>query len=420
MPESCPECGGNLLAVEDTTPWCGRCEWNLDTFPPVNGIWARRLVVGLDRRAGFRAGRALAALGEHEISRRATVGFVALVVVSALLTIGLLATAGVGVWLVVTGGLLPPILLGLALIGLAATLRPRLGSRKRAVANGWIVPADSAVSALVGRVADATDAPRPHVIVADLDWNAAVAVVGLRRTRVLRLGVPLLLALDEQQQVAVIGHELGHLKHDDSLRALATMPALTVFGRLARLTTLPPGDAADRGLAGVLALIFSVLQLVMGALSWLFWTLHLGLHLIGAAERRRTETHADLISARAAGHRAALESLDVLALLETRMKGLLHPNVADGRAAAEWRDLLTHARARAAGDVEALRQLTIRDAASMLASHPAPGRRHQWLRARPHLDPLVTVTPLEAETLRAELAPYAEPLLRRIREAHGL
>ena len=138
-------------------------------------------------------------------------------------------------WLVVTGGLLPPILLGLALTGLAATLRPRLGSHKQAVAGGWVLPADSAVSALVARIAEVTGAPRPHVIVVDLDWNASVEVVGLRRTRVLRLGVPLLLALDEQQQVAVIGHELGHLKHDDSLRALATMPALTVFWAAGRV-----------------------------------------------------------------------------------------------------------------------------------------------------------------------------------------
>lgn len=420
MQNVCPECAGDLIVVEGAAPWCGRCEWNLDAFPPVDGGWAVRAVARLDRRAGFRAGRALAALGESEISRRATGGFVVLVAVSVLLTAGLLATAGIGVWLIATGRLLPPILLGIALIGLAVMLRPRLGSLKRAVDGGWTLREDSAVSALVGRIVDATGAPRPHVIVVDLDWNASAAVVGLRRTRVLRLGVPLLLALNEQHQVAVIGHELGHLKHDDSLRRLMTMPARTVFGRLAGLTTLPPGsNAVDRGLGGVLALLWSVVQLVMGILSWLFWTLHLGLHLIGAAEQRRAETYADLIAARAAGHRAALESLDVLAL-ESRLSGLLHPNVTDGRAAAEWRNLLAGAREGAAGDVEALRQLTIREHASMLASHPAPGRRHQWLRARPHLDPGVTVTPLEAEKLRAELAPYAEPLCKRVREAHGL
>lgn len=143
------------------------------------------------------------------------------------------------------------------------------------------------------------------------------------------------------------------------------------------------------------------------------------LHLIDAAERRRAETYADVISARAAGHRAALESLDVITL-GSRLRGMLHPNATGGRAAAEWRDLMARARDRAAGDVEALRQLTIRDTASMFASHPAPGRRHQWLRARPYLDAAVTVTPVEAERLRAEPAPYAEPLLKRLREAHGL
>jgi heat shock protein HtpX len=416
---ACPECAGDLTVVEGTAPWCGRCEWNLDAFAPVDGGWAARAVARLDRRAGFRSGRALAARDENAVSRRVTAGFVVLVGVSVLLLAALLVTAGIGVRLIVTGRLLPPILLGAALIGLAFALRPRLGRLKHAVDGGWTLREDSAVAALVGRIADATGAPRPHVIVADLRWNASAAVVGLRRTRVLRLGVPLLLALDEQHQVAVIGHELGHLKHDDSLRTLVTMPALTVFGRLAAATTLPPGDAVDRGLEGVLALVWTAVQLVMGTLSWLFWTLHLGLHLIGAAEQRRAETHADLIAARAAGHRAALESLDVLGL-EGRLSGLLHPNVADGRAAAEWRDLLAGARERAAGEAEVLRQLTIREHASMFAGHPAPGRRHQWLRTRPYLDPAVTVTPLEAERLRAELAPYAELLRRRVRDAYGL
>jgi heat shock protein HtpX len=82
--------------------------------------------------------------------------------------------------------------------------------------------------------------------------------------------------------------------------------------------------------------------------------------------------------------------------------------------------VLARARSRAAGNVTVLRQLSIRDDASMPADHPAPGRRHQWLRARPHLDPAVTVTPSEAERLRAELAPYTEPMLARIREEHGL
>ncbi|MEU8611264.1 M48 family metalloprotease [Actinoplanes sp. NPDC048791] len=314
MQNACPECAGDLTVFEDAAPWCGRCEWNLDAFAPVDGGWAARAVARLDRRAGFRAGRALVALGESAVSRRATAGFVVLVAVSVLLTAGLLVTAGIGVWLIATGRLLPPILLGGVLIGLAVLLRPRLGRLGHAVDGGWTLPADSAVAALVSRIADATGAPRPHVIVADLRWNASAAVVGLRRTRVLRLGVPLLLALDDQHQVAVIGHELGHLKHDDSLRTLVTMPARTVFGRLAQYTTLPPGDAVDRGLEGVLALAYSAVQLVMGTLSWLFWTLHLGLHLIGAAEQRRAEIHADLIAARAAGHRAALESLDVLAL----------------------------------------------------------------------------------------------------------
>jgi Zn-dependent protease with chaperone function len=93
--------------------------------------------------------------------------------------------------------------------------------------------------ALVKEVAERTGAPMPDLIVLNLDDNASASVVGLRLTRVLTLGVPLLLALTGQRLVALIGHELGHLQFKDNRRALLVQPALTVFGGLSAATRPP-------------------------------------------------------------------------------------------------------------------------------------------------------------------------------------
>jgi hypothetical protein len=48
-------------------------------------------------------------------------------------------------------------------------------------------------------------------VIFDFSWNAATARIGARQTRVLTLGVPLLLALTPQQIVALVGHEHGEM-----------------------------------------------------------------------------------------------------------------------------------------------------------------------------------------------------------------
>ncbi len=171
-----------------------------------------------------------------------------------------------------------------------------------------------ALHRLVERVGDAVDAPKPDVIVLNNDWNAAAAVVGVRRTRVLLLGVPLLVGLTPQETVALIGHELGHFRWADSRRRLLTQPARTFFGVLATATRPPHGDAHDRELAGVHALFYTLWQVVGGAVSWLLFVVHLAMNTLDAREGRRAEVRADAMASSAAGSTAALSMIDVLVL----------------------------------------------------------------------------------------------------------
>jgi hypothetical protein len=66
-----------------------------------------------------------------------------------------------------------------------------------------------------------------------------------------------------------------------------------------------------------------------------------------------------------------------------------------------------------------LRQLSIRTEASLLASHPATGRRCQRLSGLPHVEAAVIVGPDEATRVETELAPFAEALRKDLADAHG-
>jgi hypothetical protein len=57
-----------------------------------------------------------------------------------------------------------------------------------------------------------------------------------------------------------------------------------------------------------------------------------------------------------------------------------------------------------------VRQHSIRVRASLLASHPTPGRRHQWLSGLPVTLPAVVLDPATAARVEQEMAPYAEAM----------
>jgi heat shock protein HtpX len=415
IPDVCPRCSVALISVDDADPWCGACEWNLDSFtPPANVGWVWRRVAKWDRSAGFRVDRRIvqAYLRDPEAAVP-WAGFVFLVLISAVLMLLLAAVVAAGIWLLV-GGERVLLIPGALLLGGAWLMRPRLGRLKKLLRGVHVVPATRApaLHALVERIARETGAPVPDVLALDYSWNAYAAVVGVRRTKVLGLGLPLLLTLGPQQLVALIGHELGHLHHQDGSRRLLTQPALTAFGTFSQLLRPPRGNAVDLGLVFPTAFLFTLWQAVSGTVSLLLFAAHLGVHTLDSRDSRRAELRADAMGVRAAGSVAAMELVDLLPLLP-ELRGYVQRHVPDGRTAGEhWRKMLTMARDRELQSAPLHRQLSIRTDAALLASHPAPGRRRQWMAGLPYALPAVVVRTDEAAAIEAELIPYAAAMHR--------
>ncbi|MEU7901766.1 M48 family metalloprotease [Actinoplanes sp. NPDC049118] len=402
--------------MADAAPWCGACEWNLDDFAPAENVgWVWRRIDRWDSRAGFRVDRRIveAYLRDPE-APVPQAGFRLLVLISAVLMLLLFAAVAAGVRLIVHGGGLPLVLLGALLLGAAWLLRPRLGRLKQLVRESHVVSAAQApaLHGLVERIARESGTPVPDVLALDYSWNAFAGVVGIRRTKVLVLGVPLLLALGPQQLVALIGHELGHLHHEDSSRRLLTQPARTAFGTLSALLRPPPRNAVDPELSGLYAFFLLLWQTAGGLVSLLLFAVHLGVHILDSRDSRRAELRADAMSVRAAGSEAALELVNLLPLVPD-LRGYVQPHVPEGRRAGDhWRRMLTLARDRGLDSAELHLQLSIRSRASLLASHPAPGRRRQWMAGLPQAPAAVAVSTEAAAEIEAELIPYAAAMHR--------
>jgi heat shock protein HtpX len=372
--------------------------------------WVDRRLHAVAVRLTDRQFEALA--GGPLVRRQVTVARLVTVGAAALLVAGVLAIAALGVWLAVAGAGLVTNLLGVLLIGVALVLRPRLGRLGALLGDTLAVDRTAApeLFGLVDRVRTAVGAPTPHVILLGYDRNAFTTTVGLRRRRVLCLGLPLLATLDPQERVALIGHELGHFVNGDVRRGPLTLAARTTLGRLALLFAPAPGgdggfvDAIARSVSWVISRLAMTAQLV------LLWA--------SLRDSQRAEYLADELGARTGGSDAAIRLADSLLLTEA-IDTVIRREASARQGIAAWRAAAATARANQAARLPQLRELSRHADASLFASHPPAGLRSRMLERRPRHPAAVTLDEATSARIDGELAPF-EARVRRVLADGGL
>ncbi|XVU21888.1 M48 family metalloprotease [Actinoplanes sp. CA-054009] len=326
---------------------------------------------------------------------------VATLAASIVLLAAVLAVAAVGVWLVLYDFFSVSTVLGLVLLAVAFVLRPRLSG----LPGGVIVldPARTpALVALVERVATAVGAPAPAIFLLGYDLNAYTMSVGLKRERVLCLGLPLWATLEPQERVALLGHELGHFVNGDARRGLLTQMSRRTLAQVAHLfSTRTQGEGLIGFLAGVITTAISVIvsRTSMALQLLLLWT--------SLRDSQRAEYLADELAARAGGSAAAAALADSM-LLHDPIDTVVRREARAGNGPDAWLAAARVARANQAPHVPAMRQLSRRAEASLFASHPPSGLRAEMVRARPQLPAAVVLTEAESARIDAELAPHVK------------
>ncbi|MET0495000.1 MAG: M48 family metalloprotease [Actinoplanes sp.] len=408
---TCPSCAADLVAARGATSWCPSCEWNLNLFEPqrrrpeIGWRWADRATHRIAWR--LTTGQFAALVGGPIERRRWSPARAVTMTVAVLLLAFVAACAVAGVWLILYDFPRFTILPGVALLGVAIVCRPRFGGHP----DLHVLNRDDApeLFALIDRVAALAGAPVPHIVGVDESLGAYTSAVGWRRRRLLCIGAPLWAALDPQERVALLGHELGHFVNGDLRRAPLESMALSTLGRLAYLTQ--PGESGVNGFVDML----------VGAVQWVLSRLFTGLHLlivwIGQRDAQRAEYLADEIGARAAGSAAAVRLEDVLLMQDALETVILRESRAK-RGGAHWAEAARVARANLAPTVPVLRQLSRRDEVSLFASHPPSGLRALMLERRPQHAAGVVLTEQQSERIDAELAGPVEQIRRELASAY--
>lgn len=368
--------------------------------------WIERLSTRLGERIFAGAARDWGAGAE---ARRTRTLWAASILSLAILLLPLILL-GAGLWLVLFDfPNLMTIVLGVVLIVTGIAMRPRTPKLpKRCFARDDL----PTLAALSDRVAVALKAPRIEHFALDSKFNASVMRAGWRRETVLTLGLVLWQALDDDERIALIGHEMAHLANDDPARQGLVASALQTLDGLRYLLTPTQyldeyGNTHHNQMGG--GLIDIVTNSMLGIVLYLVEALEFALIRLFYVESQRAEYLADALAAEVAGRDAAMRGLDKLLTGELiRIEALRYARIGkpDGTALID----------RLAGavrnpDAEARARLIEKETAegvSVDRTHPPSHFRIAFLAAFEARPAMITPQDVDFDAIGRELAPHIE------------
>lgn len=298
------------------------------------------------------------------------------------------------------------------MVGAAFLMRPRLG--KVPEENTVLRTESPALYRLVDEVAEALETPTVDLIVIDHDYNASWAVLGLRRQRVLTLGLPLLCALEPQERVALVAHELAHGRNGDSSRGLVVGTAVGGLAELYYLIAPESGDVPREWELGAFERIVNAFFYVLS--RPVYGLLMLELHLL-LRDAQRAEFLADALAARVAGTAAEISSHEKL-FLDSTFRSVIQSAAHDrGRS-----DPFAEFEARVASVPERERKRRRRvarlEGARLSSTHPPSAQRIQLLEGRPPIEPQVVLDATASGAIDLELNVRRDALQRTLIEEY--
>lgn len=416
---ACPDCKKQLAIPAGFTLWCPDCEWNLQ--PEKDAGTAYQTVFDLyylkfSEKLGLQLFEHLKSENLIEKNDLGKVTGLALAFSLAVLAVYLAMAGGALLILLLFWGrffwtVLACMMLGFVFLatpkGKKAPHEPHELSSRQELPQLYTL-FDQLCGVLALQPIDG--------IVLNHAYNAAVTVY--KGKRYLHLGLSMWQMLTPEERLSLLGHELGHLRHEDPIKAKLPAWAISVLfqtGNAICPGNLGPRYEGDLFIEDRAALDLAELMLI--PINWLlaliahgFWGL--GDVLLGFlwADSQRAEYRADLNSLALAPLEACLSDLEKTGLedfLNDQARQMIikretgEPAQLYKQALARWENLPTYERERR-------RRLLKKESHRVDATHPCTSFRlemlsHQASRVQP-----LTLPPIDWLALDSELAPQVE------------
>ncbi|WP_415951836.1 M48 family metallopeptidase [Streptomyces sp. KLOTTS4A1] len=424
---TCPQCGRTVPGGTRFVTWCESCDWNVDPQveepPPFGRV--ERLRRSLARRHGERLAAEMAggsAVPPH--GDAASLAAYALSLAVHSLTV-LLAATGLGLIVLGWGIGFYPVLGALALL-IAFVLRPRFGSLP---ADGPVLhrPDAPRLFELIDRVGAEVGTRGVDAVVVGPEVNAAVSTYGIRRRRVLHLGLGLWEPATVPQRIALLGHELGHYANGDVRHShIVGITLDTLEGWVEILTPTP----TQNELYHAEFIAWKVLEALGAALLAVPRAACLGLLMLLDVLTLRASQRAEYLADAAAAHvgssEAAASGLDLLLVAdaaegELRRQAVVAnsgPRRSGRRTAAAhaglWERLTEWFEQVPEREYERLRRVSARRGHSVESTHPPTHLRRSLVAAGGLKAARIVPSDAHMADIGAELAAAREEVARRV------
>lgn len=255
--------------------------------------------------------------------------------------------------------------------------------------------------ALVDQVAGALGTKVDQIVVSEL-FTAGFAETGWKRKRTLTLGLPLWEILDDQERVAVLGHEIAHAVNGDTARGLFVGTAIQSLDSWFYML-LPPPNIIDENIIEIL--VRNLGKMAAGAV----WLALRGMYIVAYRDSQRAEYLADRLGATVGGRDALIAALrksvfDRTFWLTVQRCAMNIQNV------DLYHDLRDRIARTPASELMRLHRLEQRDLTTLDTTHPPTIFRIRLIEAMPERVPCVTADPVRMRAIDAELAGFRKKM----------
>ncbi|MCH9663953.1 MAG: M48 family metallopeptidase [Gammaproteobacteria bacterium] len=404
--QTCPECGSGIFAHKQFRRWCPHCEWNLGVDEDTHFMnRTAKIYRKIGTAQGEKVFQSILNQDPENLRPRWTVSKVLAFAVAAAIHLVSIATAGLGIYALSFGW--PAVLLmliGILLLGLAWTMRPRLGE----MPDDCLGRADApALFALCDRIADKVGSPRADGIHIDSDYNAAFARVGLSRKTLVIIGLPMWLVQTWPERVAILAHEFSHGANGDSTRSMLVGTALDALERW--MDFLRPEYQEESGLAEIIG------HYLFWILSWPVELVHVGLSHLVWRQSQVAEFLADYLATTAAGTQAMTDGLQTISY-DDHFSMFAHRSILSTRQSGKevFGKFVSYFKSLPDSELERLNRLANKENASLDATHPPTRQRMEFIAAHPIGEIAITVDHAEQALIEAELEQVVERVGRKM------
>lgn len=300
-------------------------------------------------------------------------------------------------------------IIGLFLILLAWYVRPKM---PKMVAVGKITrPAFPALYEMTDKVTQALNTSKVEAIFIDTSFNASISQVGWRRKKKLTLGLPLFSTLNDDERLALLGHEIGHCVNGDPNRTLFIGTAIAFLVAWYPLLLPAPSSLYKPGL--LVLLTRPILNLLLRALAQVVKLLVKLLSNLNWRDSQRAEYLADALGASIGGSSAMLSMLEKLHYHDsfslTLHKVALSKTKLD--LFEEYRLYLKEVPER---ELERIRRVEQLNTSRLDSTHPPTGYRIAVIKNKPVLESKIIWSGEKARLVEQELKRFHKSVQEKL------